>query len=121
MTITEDRVRELALALPEAVEVPHWGKPSFRVRKKIFATVGEYDGIAVLKIPVDEQEVLLEAAPDAFELNAWSKQGWIGARLDIVDPEMFEELLESAWRRIAPKRAIKALEERRAESDTLSR
>ena len=108
--VSEDRVRELALSFPEAVEVPHWGKPSFRASKRIFATLGEYDGIAVLKIPVDEQEVLLTAAPDAFEQNAWSKQGWLGVKLDVVDGDMFEELIEGAWRRVATKRAIKAFE-----------
>jgi hypothetical protein len=33
------RVRSLALALPETVEQDHFGNPSFRVRGKIFATV----------------------------------------------------------------------------------
>lgn len=108
--ITEERVRELALGLPEAVEQPHWGNPSFRVRKKIFATLGEYDGLAVLKIPVDEQEVLLDAMPGAFETTPWSSHGWIGVRLEAIDPGVFADLLEGAWRRIAPQRAIAALE-----------
>lgn len=112
--ITEEQIRELALSLPEAHEVPHWGKPSFRVRNKIFATVGEEPGIVILKVPVDDQEVLLAAAPDTFVTNAWSKQGWIGARMDLIEPDLFGELLEQAWRRIAPKRAHKALEEQRS-------
>ncbi len=110
MTLTESDVRRLALALPEALEEGHFDKPSFRIRKRIFATIGEAEGVVVLKIPVDEQEVLLQAKPDTFVTNAWSKQGWLGVRLDRIEPDLFEELLENAWRRIAPKRAIKALE-----------
>ena len=108
--IDEARVRELALSFPEAEEQPHWGNPSFRVRKRIFATLGEYEGVVVLKIPVNEQEGLLQAAPDAFVLNAWSKQGWLGVKLGTIEPELFEDLLEGAWRRVAPKRAIKAFD-----------
>ena len=107
----------LALALPEAHEVPHFDKPSYRVGKRIFATVGETEGIVTLKIPVDEQEVLMSAMPDTFVTNAWSKQGWLGARLDRIAPDVLEELLEGAWRRIAPKRAIRALEEQQASDD----
>jgi hypothetical protein len=112
--IDEAQVRELALALPEATEQPHFGNPSFRVRKRIFATLREYEGVAVLKIPVDEQEVLMQALPDCFETNAWSSQGWLGVRLEKIAPDVFAELLEGAWQRIAPKRAIKALEAQRA-------
>lgn len=111
--IDVDHIRALALSFPEAHEEGHWGKPSFRVRNRIFATVGEEPGVAILKVPVDDQEVLLAAQPEAFTTNAWSKQGWLGARLDVIDPELFDELLEDSWRRIAPKRAIKALEEQR--------
>lgn len=110
MPISENQVREMALQFPEASEQPHWGKPSFRVGQRIFATVGEYDGVAVLKIPYDEQEALLAGMPEAFEKNAWSSQGWLGVRLDVVAPDLFRELLEDAWRRVAPQRAIRAWE-----------
>jgi len=108
--IDDKTVRRLALSFPEAVELPHWGNPSYRVGKRIFATLGEYEGQAVLKIPVDEQEVLLEAMPDVFVVNAWSKQGWLGVRLEAIEADLFEDLLERAWRSVAPKRAIRAHE-----------
>ena len=37
--MTSDEARELALALPDAVEQDHHGRPSFRVGGKIFATL----------------------------------------------------------------------------------
>ena len=114
--ITEKHVRQLALALPEAVELPHWGNPSFRVRKRIFATLREYEGLAVLKIAADDHEVLMQAMPDTFVTNAWSQQGWIGVRMDTIDTDIFGGLIEGAWSRVAPKRAIRALEQVRGAS-----
>ena len=37
--ITADQARQLALGLPETVEQDHHGRPSFRVCKRIFATL----------------------------------------------------------------------------------
>ena len=37
--MTADEARRLALALPNAVEQDHHGRPSFRVGGKIFATI----------------------------------------------------------------------------------
>ncbi|MEM6705575.1 MAG: MmcQ/YjbR family DNA-binding protein [Acidobacteriota bacterium] len=111
--IDVDHIRAFALSLPEAHEEGHWGKPSFRVRNRIFASVGDDAGVLILKIPVDDQEVLLDAAPGAFVTNAWSKRGWLGARLDVIERGLLEELIEESWRRIAPKRAIQALAEER--------
>ena len=37
--MTSEEARRLALALPEAVEQDHHGRPSFRVAGKIFATL----------------------------------------------------------------------------------
>ena len=39
MAITPNDARRLALALPEAVEQDHHGRPAFRVGGKIFATL----------------------------------------------------------------------------------
>ncbi|HVS64903.1 MAG TPA: MmcQ/YjbR family DNA-binding protein, partial [Thermoanaerobaculia bacterium] len=60
--ITPEQFREIALALPEASEQPHWDMPSFRVGKRIFATLQPDDGTAVLKIPVIEHDELIESS-----------------------------------------------------------
>ncbi len=40
--MTADEFRKLALALPEATESAHMSHPDFRVRNKIFATLGPF-------------------------------------------------------------------------------
>ncbi len=99
-------MRRLALALPEAEEHSHWGKPSFRVRGRIFATLQPQSKRAVLKLSLDEQDVLGQAQPRVFKLTGWGHQGWTSVELQRVDPWLFEELLVGAWRRLAPRRAI---------------
>src|SRR4051812_7307777 len=39
-SVTANAFRQLALSLPEAMEGSHMGHPDFRVRGKIFATLG---------------------------------------------------------------------------------
>src|SRR5690349_7953723 len=43
-----NQVRKLALALPEAVEQDHFGRPSFRVRGRIFATLPDSEHLNVM-------------------------------------------------------------------------
>ncbi len=63
------RLREvprLALSFPEATEEDHHGMPSFRVAKKIFATVPDNEHLHVMLGP-DETDLAIDAAPQAFE------------------------------------------------------
>src|ERR1700733_11762140 len=46
--VTIDQARAAALALPEAVERDHHGRPSFRVAGKIFATLWDEDHMNVM-------------------------------------------------------------------------
>ena len=41
--MTAEEFRRIALGLPEALEDEHMGHPDFRVRGKIFATLGSED------------------------------------------------------------------------------
>ena len=50
--MTPDDFRRHALQLPEAVEHEHMAHPDFRVRGKVFATLGWPDAAwAVVKLP----------------------------------------------------------------------
>jgi hypothetical protein len=64
VTTPGDRVRRLALALPEAVEADHHGRPSFRVAGRIFATLWDVDHMNVM---LDEAEVVKQPRLDAHQ------------------------------------------------------
>ena len=109
--MTANEFRELALALPEAVEAAHMDHPDFRVRGKIFATLPPDD--AHLHVFVDEGDVpgWVAEAPDALEKLVWGRKvRGVRVRLAAARSEHVAELLEDAWRRRAPKRVVAAFD-----------
>ena len=54
-----ESVRRLALSYPEVIEQDHWGRPSFRIKKKIFATLWPLEKRAVIKLSPVDQSVFL--------------------------------------------------------------
>lgn len=102
--------RSFALSLPEAVEAPHFERASFRVRNRIFATLPPEGERAVLKLSRLEQEALVAADPETFDVTPWGHQGWTSVRLDRVDPDELRELVAEAWAGVAPKRLVKSVD-----------
>jgi len=100
--------RELALSLPEATEKEAWGRPTFRVRNKMFASAASDGSTATVKSTLDEQRALTQMDPETFKVPAYvGKHGWIGIALDRVDPDELRELTVEAWRMTAPKRLVR--------------
>ncbi len=108
--VTTDELRRLALELPDAEEHPHWDKPSYRVRGKIFA-VEQPDGVtALLKMSLEEREAQVTLAPDVFSVpEKYARLAYVYVRLDRVDREELRALLAGAWKQVAPKSLLKRL------------
>ena len=65
--MTVDEFRKMALSLPEALEAAHMGHADFRVRGKIFATLGyPAVGWGVVKLTPQQQKRLVDAQPDVY-------------------------------------------------------
>jgi hypothetical protein len=108
--MTADAFRSAALALPGAIESAHMNHPDFRVANKIFATLGSPDAAwGMVKLPIDEQQKLVEAMPDAFTpaAGAWGRQGSTLVRLAKAKPQVLTHALEMAWRLAQVKPAKK--------------
>jgi hypothetical protein len=111
MTVAE--FRRMALALPEAVEAAHMDHPDFRVRKKIFATLGYPDaGCGMVKLTPAQQTRLLALAPDVFApaAGAWGRGGATHVRLRGADKTTVRKALAAAWCNTAPKTLARQLE-----------
>lgn len=109
--MTADGFRKLALSFPEAHEEPHMARTSFRVGKKIFATMNEdeTEGVITKVEPRERLYRLAEEKPrQFFTMGGWSRMGALGIKLAHADEALVRELLEASWRRIAPKRALAA-------------
>jgi hypothetical protein len=106
MPETPATFRRLALSLPEASEAAHMGRPDFRVRNKIFASLGTPDdGWATVKLTPEQQGVLVAAEPAAFKpaAGAWGRRGWTHVSLADVGAATLKSALAMAWRNTAPK------------------
>lgn len=102
--------QKLALSLPEAVESSHFDTPDFRVGGKIFATAGRIDGKSVLKLTIDQQQMLCEVEPAMFEPipGGWGRKGWTNLVLAKADAKTAKSALWMAWRNTASKKLLKA-------------
>src|SRR5688572_8801396 len=99
-------LRTLALSLPHAHEEPHFARTSFRVGKKIFATMTANGEEAMVRVlPPARLKALLEAFPEVFfDYGTWTwKGGALGVRLLKVDPVLMSELVTDSWKHICPK------------------
>jgi hypothetical protein len=102
VTVTAQQARELALALPEAVEQDHHGRPSFRVRGKIFATLWSEESLNAMP---DEPEIhaLVQAHPDVCAPVHWGRRlAAVRIRLPDADATLVGDVLAEAWARRAP-------------------
>src|SRR3954454_18297438 len=111
--MSSSRFREVALALPGAVEGAHQGHTDFRIGKRIFATLGYPDqDWGMVKLTPDQQAVLVEAEPRIFRPvpGGWGKQGNTNVRLEAADSVTLKSALTLAWSNVAPKSLLKANE-----------
>lgn len=109
--MTPEDVRRIALELPGATEKAHFGKPDFRVRDRVFASLPE-DGNAVVKLTRDQQEMMAGSEPAVFQPvnGGWGKQGWTRVMLAEADETTLRSALTTAWRNTAPVTLRKAFD-----------
>lgn len=106
-----ERMRSMAMALPEATEEVTWGTDiNFRVRKKIFAFPGQ-GGSLTVKADREELPALLDDA--RFSPAPYlARGGWV--RLDLtesaVDWAEIDELIRTSYILIAPKKLVAQLD-----------
>lgn len=97
----------MALSFSETTEAPHFDRTSFRVKKKIFATLREEKKIVTVKFSVIDQSVYCKVEKDAIYPvpNKWGAQGWTFIELDIVPPKLMQEALQTAYEEVTkPKK-----------------
>jgi hypothetical protein len=99
-----DDFRRTALSFEGASEGRHVGHADFRVKGKVFATLGYPDAAwAMVQLMPEQQEDFMTLAPEAFRPanGAWGRQGSTLVRLDAVADAVLENALGAAWRRRA--------------------
>ncbi len=104
--VTVEIFRHLALSFPETIELPHFEKTSFRVNKKIFATLDVKKNIACLMLTIIDQSVftsfdksIIYAVP-----NKLGQQGATFFVLQKIRKTMLEDALTQAYNKIVAKK-----------------
>lgn len=104
--ISGNAFRNLALSFPGATEQPHFEITSFRVGKKIFATLNAEHYRATLLLPLLQQDAIVSLNPEAFSPvpNKWGTHGWTHVDLKKVKKGLLTDALEVAYSAVAPKK-----------------
>ena len=97
--------RQMALTFPGTIELPHFDRVSFRVNKKIFATLVEKDHLAMLKLPLIEQSVfctfdnkIIYPVP-----GGWGRKGATYIDLKRIKKAMLKDAMTVAYNNIPLK------------------
>lgn len=113
-----ERIRALALALPETAERLSHGSPGFHIEKgKFFAYFwhnhhsDDETAVLVKTTGREEQDMLIEIDPDCYFKPAYlGPFGWVALRLDRADTDWdrVADRIAQSWELVAPRRLLEA-------------
>jgi glycerate-2-kinase len=95
----------MALSLPGVSEQPHFERASFRCNKKIFATLDEKSGIAVMMLSLQQQDLFSLHDSEAMHPvpNKWGLKGATEVVLEKVRRQVLKDAIYAAWERCQKK------------------
>ena len=105
MAVEPERARELALALPQTSEAPHFHRLAFRTPRKIFATLDLTARDLNLMFDPDLRDFYCEQAPQAFTPvpGGWGRNGATRCELASVDEATLVSALQAAHALAQPR------------------
>ena len=109
-----ERVRRICVALPEAVEIEAWGRPTFRAAKPIFvhvAATAENPFSIIVKTDPEEHLALMQDGR-FFGAPYYDRTRWLAVALDAADTDwdLLAEVIETSYRQVANRRQLAALD-----------
>jgi hypothetical protein len=104
--VTISAAKKIALSFEDAVELPHFERTSFRVNKKIFATMDiKKQLLCVMLSPVDQSVFTAFDKSVIYPVpNKWGLKGATYIELKTVRKDMLIDMLTVAYCTIAPKK-----------------
>lgn len=101
--VDEKVFRQLALSFPDAIEAPHFDLTSFRVKKRIFATLNEKNHRVMVRLsPVDQSAFCAFDKTVIFPVpGGWGKQGATYIDLIKVKKSTLKDALTTAYGTVA--------------------
>ncbi len=101
--VTFDTVREVARSLPGIEESTSYGTPALKVKGKLLARLHQSGECFVLRVDLRARDALLRSEPAVFYVtDHYQDHPWVLVRFLTVNPTALPEILERAWRVVAP-------------------
>jgi hypothetical protein len=96
-----------ARALPGVEHSTSYGTAALKVRGKLLARLHQSGDCFVLRADLLDREILMQSDPEVFFItDHYRDHPWVLVRLTSVEPSTLSELLERAWRLVAPKTLV---------------
>jgi hypothetical protein len=108
--MTAVQFRRLSLALPETEECSHMRHPDFRVRNKIFASLGYPDtGWGMVRLSPEQQATIIRAHPEVFRpaAGAWGQSGSTLVQLASASVTQLRPILRQAYENLIGRESFK--------------
>ena len=107
--MTANQFRRLALSLPGTEERSHMAHPDFRVRNKIFATLGYPEtGWGMVRLSPEQQRKVIRATPEVFRpaAGAWGQTGSTLVQLTSARVTQLRPILNQAYENLIGRPAF---------------
>jgi hypothetical protein len=98
--MTANQFRRLALSFPGVEEKAHQSHPDFRVRNKVFATLGYPDELhGMVKLTAKQQAEVMAVASNAFRpaAGAWGRSGSTVVVLSEISAGELKPIMRQAY------------------------
>jgi hypothetical protein len=107
LPVTFEQVRLAARAFPGVEDSTSYGTPALKVRGKLLARLHQSGECLVLRANFLDREILMQSDSEVFYItDHYRDYPWVLIRLSAVDPGALPDLIERAWRLVAPKSLI---------------
>jgi hypothetical protein len=109
------RVCEIARKLPGVEESSSYGTPALKVKGRFLCRLrSEAEGALAIRCDFLDRQILLQADPEVFFVtDHYLDYPMILVRLDRVRLNALPDLIERAWRMVAPPRLVAEYDARR--------
>jgi hypothetical protein len=114
--MTAAQLKKIALAFPEALEKPSYGKPAYFIAKKFFTRYrAEDNSLVVVVDSMHTRDMMLELDPKTYFITDHYKDyPSVLVRMERITQDELRTMLERRWRKIAPKKLVKEMDDKRA-------
>jgi hypothetical protein len=105
--VTFEQVRLAAQAFPGVEDSTSYGTPALKVRGKLLARLHQSGECLVLRADLLDREILMQSDNQVFYItDHYRDYPWVLVRFSAVDRGALPDLIERAWRLVAPKSLV---------------